>query len=72
HRLAWEVYHYQTASRARPHGWVDAPSSSILQLYSVVFTGEAQVALARGDSTSAARADSIANEVVANITSRRR
>jgi hypothetical protein len=36
-RLLFETYNYQAASRARPRGWVDRPSQSILALYSVVY-----------------------------------
>ena len=31
--LLWNVYHWKTATRPRPRGWVDPPSASILQLY---------------------------------------
>ncbi len=62
-QLLWDVYHWQTASRDRPHGWVDPPSGSILQLYSVVYGGVSETLRGRGDSTLAARADSVAAEV---------
>ena len=62
-RLLWEVYHWRTATKDRPHGWVDPPSGSILQLYSVVYGGAAETMAKAGDSTLAARADSVAREV---------
>jgi Protein O-mannosyl-transferase TMEM260-like len=62
-RLLWQVYHWKTATRPRPYGWVDPPSGSILQLYSVVYGGMARAYEAAGDSAVAARADSVAQAV---------
>ena len=62
-QLMWEVYHWQTATRDRPTGWVDPPSGSILQLYSVVYGGMSETFRKAGDSTLAARSDSVAREV---------
>ena len=62
-QLMWDVYHWQTATRDRPTGWVDPPSGSILQLYSVVYGGMAETFRKAGDSTLAARSDSVAREV---------
>jgi hypothetical protein len=62
-QLLWDVYHWRTATRQRPAGWVDPPSGSILQLYSVVYGGVAATLAKAGDSTLAARADSVAKEV---------
>jgi hypothetical protein len=61
--LLWDVYHWQTATRRRPFGWVDPPSGSILQLYSVVYGGAARVFEAAGDSTAAASGDAVARDV---------
>jgi hypothetical protein len=61
--LLWEVYHWKTATRTRPYGWVDPPSGSILQLYAVVYGGVARAYEAAGDTVHAQRADSIAREV---------
>ncbi len=61
--LLWDVYHWQSATRDRPFGWVDPPSGSILQLYSVVYGGMSETFRSVGDSTLAARADSVAREV---------
>jgi transmembrane protein TMEM260 (protein O-mannosyltransferase) len=61
--LLWEVYHWRTATRARPYGWVDPPSGSILQLYSVVYGGAARAYEAAGDTVHSQKADSIAREV---------
>jgi hypothetical protein len=65
--LLWKTYHWQTAARQRPRGWVDLPSSSILQLYSIVYGGAADALRKAGDSVEAARADSIARAVSQNI-----
>ena len=69
-RLLWDVYHWQTATRLRPRGWVDPPSGSILQLYAVVYGGMARVFETAGDSTLAARADSVAREVTRELAGR--
>ena len=50
--LLWDTYHWQTAGRERPYGGVDPPSGTILQLY----------------SASAARADSVAQRVSAELS----
>ncbi len=65
--LLWDTYHWQSAARERPRGWVDAPSSSILQLYAIVYGGAAEVLRKTGDRVAAARADSIARKVTENI-----
>jgi hypothetical protein len=62
-KLLWDVYHWRTATKDRPVGWVDPPSGSILQLYSVVYGGSSQTLAKAGDSTLAARADSVARRV---------
>jgi hypothetical protein len=61
--LLWDVYHWRTASKQRPAGWVDPPSGSILQLYSVVYGGASETLAQAGDSAMASRADSVAREV---------
>ena len=66
-RLLWETYNYSAASRDRPRGWVDPPSSPILRLYSLVYGIVSEAFLQAGDSTSAARADSVARAVEANM-----
>ena len=68
--LLWDVYHWQTATRRRPFGWVDPPSGSILQLYSVVYGGSARVFETVGDSALAAKADSAAREVSRELSGR--
>jgi hypothetical protein len=66
-RALLEAYRWQSAGRERPQGWVDAPSSSILRLYSIVYGGMAGTLREQGDSSFAARADSIARRVDAEI-----
>jgi hypothetical protein len=66
-RLLTDGYHWQTATRDRPRGWVDQPSGSILQLYSVVYGGSARAFEAAGDSALAGRADSVARKVTAEL-----
>ena len=61
--LMWNSYHWQSAARDRPFGWIDPPSGTILQLYSVMYHALATTLRAKGDSTHAQRADSIANSV---------
>jgi hypothetical protein len=65
--LLWGVYHWQTATRNRPRGWVDLPSGSILQLYSVVYGGAARAFEAAGDTALAARADAVVRRVTAEL-----
>jgi hypothetical protein len=69
--LLWDVYHWKTATRDRPHGWVDPPSASMLQLYLVVYGGTASTMRDKGDTAAAARADSVAQEVQRNIQQKR-
>ncbi|HLG06810.1 MAG TPA: hypothetical protein VI383_11755, partial [Gemmatimonadales bacterium] len=68
--LLSRAYHWQSATRPRPRGWVDAPSASILRLYSIVYGLTAEAFLQQGDSALAARADSIARRVEAEIRGR--
>jgi Protein O-mannosyl-transferase TMEM260-like len=68
--MLWDVYHWRTASRPRRFGWVDAPSGSILQLYSVVYGGSARVFEQLGDSALATRADSVARAVNRELNGR--
>jgi hypothetical protein len=69
-RLMWEVYHWKSAAQDRPRGWVDVPSSSILQLYAVVYGGMAPTLKAAGFPKEAERADSIAEKVAENVVRR--
>ncbi len=66
-RLLTEVYHYRSAGRDRPRGWVDEPSSSILQLYAVIYGAAANSFRERGDSAQAVFADSVTKSVAENI-----
>ncbi|HKV75516.1 MAG TPA: DUF2723 domain-containing protein [Gemmatimonadales bacterium] len=66
-KLLWDTYHWQTAARKRPYGWVDPPSASILQMYSIVFGGSASSMREKGDSVLASRADSVARAVQLNF-----
>jgi hypothetical protein len=66
-QLLFETYNYNAASRARPRGWVDRPSQSILALYSVVYGTSASTFRASGDSASAARAESVTAAVEENL-----
>jgi hypothetical protein len=68
--LLRDVYHWQTAVRDRPFGWVDAPSGSILQLYAVVYGGAARVFESQGDSALAGKADSVAHQVNRELSGR--
>ena len=66
-KLLWDVYNWKAAARDRPRGWVDRPSGSIMQLYSVVYGGAARAFAARGQNALAARADSVARGVARNL-----
>jgi hypothetical protein len=66
-RLLTDVYHWQTATRDRPRGWVDQPSGSILQLYGVVYGGSARAFEATGDTSLSVHADSVAKRVAAEL-----
>jgi Protein of unknown function (DUF2723) len=66
-KLLWDVYHWKAATRDRPKGWVDQPSGSILQLYAVIYNGAARAFAEAGDSVAAARADSVAARVSAEL-----
>jgi hypothetical protein len=66
-KLLWDVYHWKSATRDRPRGWVDLPSGSILQLYAVVYGGASKTFAAVGRKDLAARADSVANAVARNL-----
>lgn len=66
-RMMWDVYHWKSASRNRPRGWVDPPSASILQLYAVIYGGMSEVLSSHGQRPEALKADSIARAVMHNI-----
>jgi hypothetical protein len=66
-RLAFDVYHGETAARRRPHGWVDAASQNILLPYIVVYDTVAEIQHERNPAL-AARALEIARATLANTT----
>jgi hypothetical protein len=66
-KLLWETYRWPTAARARPRGWVDAPSASILQVYLIIYREAGQIFAAQGLPDEGARADSVAAAVMDNI-----
>jgi hypothetical protein len=68
--LLWDVYHWKTAARERPRGWVDPPSASILQLYRIVYDAAGDTFGQHGMPELAARADSVANAVARNLIGR--
>ena len=54
--------------RARPPlGWVDPPSGSILQLYSVVYNGAARAFAEAGDSAQALKAEAVSRRVAQEL-----
>jgi hypothetical protein len=67
-KLLWDVYHWKSAARNRPRGWVDQPSGSILQLYAVVYGGASKAFASAGQAEEAARADSVAKQVTRNLS----
>jgi len=66
--LLWNVYRWQSAADRRPRGWVDMPSASILQLYAVVYGGSSSTLRGAGFEEEAAKADSVARAIQANIS----
>jgi len=66
-KLMFDTYHYDAASRARPRGWVDRPSQSILSLYTVIYGSLPSSWRQVGDTALAAKADSINRAVEANM-----
>lgn len=66
-RLLSGTYRWQSAARPRPFGWVDPPSGSILQLYAVMYHAWAVTLRQQGDTVGAARADSVASAVQAQV-----
>lgn len=65
--LLFGTYHYDAASRHRPHGWVDIPSASILAMYHSAYSRFGMAARAVGDTAAAVRADSIAGAILRNL-----
>ncbi len=65
--LLFDVYHPQAADHYRPRGWFDPPSSSILTLYQIVYSGAAPALLQMGDSALAARSQRIADSVALSL-----
>ncbi len=65
-----QSYHWESATRDRPRGWVDPPSASILRLYSIVYGLAAEAMRQHGDSAFANKADSIAKKVDQEIGGR--
>jgi hypothetical protein len=68
--LLYRGYKWESAARDRPRGWVDDPSRSILDLYTVIYNGVAETFRQRGDTALAARADSIATAVARSLRPR--
>jgi hypothetical protein len=66
-KLLWDVYHWKTAVRDRPRGWVDQPSGSILQLYAVVYGGAARAFAAVGEGDLAGQAEAVSRGVSENL-----
>lgn len=66
-QLLWDTYHWQTAAEARPRGWVDPPSASILSLYGIIYREVGVLLRAQGLGVEADKADSIAAAVQLNI-----
>ncbi|MBI4502616.1 MAG: DUF2723 domain-containing protein [Gemmatimonadetes bacterium] len=83
--LLFEVYHPESAARARPQGWVDVPSEGILSLYWLMYAAWGEIAkaqlndstkrTARPDSTlvaTRAKAEDIAKRILVNTSYGRR
>ncbi len=66
-KLLWDTYRWRSATQARPRGWVDVPSSSILQMYSIIYRESGAILKQEGLPDEAARADSISTAIQENI-----
>ncbi|MBX3147542.1 MAG: DUF2723 domain-containing protein [Gemmatimonadales bacterium] len=65
--LLWETYGWESVARPRPLGWVDEPSRSILELYAAIYAAYGSTVRQLGDSTLAARADSVGEAVMRSL-----
>lgn len=65
--LLWDDYAWKSAAKKRPRGWVDPPSGSILQMYSIAYGGFSASLREKGDTVGAARADSVARAIQLNL-----
>ena len=63
--LLFDVYHYRSAARDRPRGWVDRPSEGILTTYGLLYQAMA-MPLRERDPATATRALAIADSIFAN------
>jgi 4-amino-4-deoxy-L-arabinose transferase-like glycosyltransferase len=50
-KLLFDVYHPESAARARPRGWLDTPSENILTLYYVTYAMFGEILKQMADST---------------------
>jgi hypothetical protein len=62
-----DVYHWKSATRDRPKGWVDPPSGSILTLYQVIYSGAARAFAEAGDSAQALKAEAVSRKVAREL-----
>ena len=62
-----DVYHWKSAVRDRPKGWVDPPSGSILTLYQVIYNGAARAFAEAGDSAQALKAEAVSRKVALEL-----
>ena len=63
--LGFDVYHFASAARARPRGWVDRPSEGLLVTYGLIYEVLAQ-ALQTKDPQASARAVALADSITRN------
>jgi hypothetical protein len=54
-QLLFDVYHPESAARARPRGWIDPPSQNILALYYTTYSLHNRAIALLGDSATADR-----------------
>jgi hypothetical protein len=65
--LLENVYHWRSATRDRPKGWIDPPSGSILTLYQVIYNGAARAFAEAGDSARALKAEAVSRRVAQEL-----
>jgi hypothetical protein len=62
-RALLDSYRWREIARPRRYGWVDIPSQTMPNLYSIIYGTSAATFLARGDTAAALRADSVATAI---------
>ena len=62
-RLLMDRYRWREVARERKYGWVDRPSTTMPNTYSILYGASAATFRARGDSAAAAAADAVVDAI---------